>query len=72
MTRETVIHSRDKKHDRTNLREQSHIGQPTLPCRRNIGPCGYQNWRGDVMAKRMRELSVDYPKRELARPAGLS
>jgi hypothetical protein len=40
VTRERVIKSRDKEHDWNDLREQSHMGQPTLPCRRNIGPSG--------------------------------
>ncbi len=40
VTSETVIQSRDKENDWTDLIEQSHLGQPTLPCRRNIGPSG--------------------------------
>jgi hypothetical protein len=45
VTSETVIQSRDKEHDWTDLREQSHMEQPTLPCRRNIGPSGFPKIR---------------------------
>jgi len=45
VTSETVIQSREKEHDRTDLREQSHRGQPTLPCRRNTVLSGStRNW----------------------------
>jgi hypothetical protein len=30
VTSETVIQGRDKEHDRTDLRKQSHVGQPRL------------------------------------------
>ena len=41
VTSKTVIHSRDKEHDWTELRKKSHMEQRTLPCKRNIGPSGY-------------------------------
>ncbi len=40
VTSETVIQSGDKEHDWTDLGGQSHMGQPTLRCERNIGLCG--------------------------------
>ncbi len=36
VTSETVIQSRDKEHDWTDLREQSHVEQPRLRCVINV------------------------------------
>jgi hypothetical protein len=53
VTSETVIQSRDEEHEGTDLREQSHLGQPTLPRGRNIGPSGLlQNWVRTEVRKR--------------------
>jgi hypothetical protein len=53
VTSKTVIHSRDKEHDWTDLREQSHMEQPTLPCEPNIGPSGLPpNWVRTQKGKR--------------------
>jgi hypothetical protein len=62
VTSETVIQSRDKEHDWTDLREQSHMEQPTLPCRRNIGPSGLpqnQSGRKKERSSESKQLAPD-------------